>query len=1177
MTTHTAQAMLLMAALGGLSQAQQVLVRPIGADEVEVCTPARMFIAPDSIRVQDLITFEGSSIIHFNNESRLMTERLSRALQQTAVEVNEDYSDVYFTVVRSFEYITEWPAHPAGAQDLFYVGRAITLQYHTVGGATSAPSSARTSIVNIAGAFADYASFTDGSLLHLGVAPETCESALDLAFLVDGSGSVGPENWPTAIRFLEQVTNFTNIGTGDKTRVAIATFASQTWTKPGVDFACQKGELLFELSGQPRCRCCEHAACIAPEQDQCSIVRTRDVQFNATTIEGGCGPCTVPIGLDNGTRVDLDFTQGDVRSKVLSSIQAMTLPDGGTWTSYGLDYVRTRIFNLEYGMRPVSDGFPRVLIVMTDGNANSGYEPAAAAQALREEGVTVIAVRIGDLDAEGQTELQSIASSSDLAYTVPDFEQLSSITTQIDKQACFSCISGPANTPMNLKVNDEQFQCLSPCGTSAADVSELLVSAIEGTAQVFISGTRFGGPRNNTANLTLPTGTELSLPWPGEGFVILYGTSPETTLQILLRTSDYERVQVPIDTCAVDTASVGSTLVDLMAEVEARTPAINASYQFVLSTSGVIPYSVSIDGMVTLTSALPSGNSTITVAVTATPIGSPVCSDQVNLTAADPIFEFNITVSVTALLVLLPDYPTLDVPLELDALDNAAVGSTLVDLLPKVQEQLSSTSSAYKFGVGDSEFSYYDVSNEGVVTLVSKLPNGNSTLDISVTATPVVSPSCTLLGNLSGTNPVRRRRDDNFTSFVDPVFVFPMTVTVTEVVPVNSGAQGEDNNSGAIVGAVVGVLLLCLLLLLLALFIFKRRQQEAQKRRDVGTVNPVYGVTQAPTVAVAPPRQGLAANETYQEMAMPEYKTGPGQHVDGVYSDAGVATAGRDTATVVNEMYQPMGAASVAMGSAATESGTEEEHYGEALPSGVTGYNSYMRPTPGAPPSADNIYSDIAATPGGAPVTDDLYSDIAATPAAGAAALAAATTVSAGDDVLYDNAEAPGEEYLEMGEPMAAAHDPALAAQSPYDIADPEHTPVAPNIYDSAAQVPTFTPPVAAPLYDTATTEAGTAAPLYDSATPEHTGYNIMNDVAAPVPGENPYAAARDLLGGARPDGAMPNASYDMAQPTYDMAQSSPPPVAPRAAAAAPPVPPPRRPQRAPQPPPPIGNNPASF
>jgi hypothetical protein len=50
--------------------------------------------------------------------------------------------------------------------------------------------------------------------------------------------------------------------------------------------------------------------------------------------------------------------------------------DGGTQLSYGLQYIRETMLP---NARPESAGIPRVLIVLTDGKSNYGFEPLVLA------------------------------------------------------------------------------------------------------------------------------------------------------------------------------------------------------------------------------------------------------------------------------------------------------------------------------------------------------------------------------------------------------------------------------------------------------------------------------------------------------------------------------------------------------------------------------------------------------------------------------------------------------------------------------------------------------------------------------------------------------------------------------------------------------------------------------
>lgn len=459
----------------------------------------------------------------------------------------------------------------------------------------------------------------------MSVAPDGCEGALDLAFLVDGSGSITEENWPTATGFLEKIANFTSIAP-DKTRVAVTTFSSQSWTNPDPvnypdSLVCRPGEL-WTLANfgdpamiRPLCRCCFGAVCTASDAEQIFCGLTVD-QFNFSYGNGnGCGPCENPIGLVNGTRADLSFDTGVSRSAVLDAIKAMTLPDGGTWTARGLDFVREHVFTTSAGMRPLSDGVPRVLVVMTDGDSHVGYAPADAARAVRNAGVTVIALRIGvtssTISSNALAELRSIASADSLAIVVPTFSALAGFTTQIDTQTCFACTNGPADTLLNVDLQNEQFQCFSPCGAAAGNITEVVVTALDGSATVYLSQTRYGGSRNNTVSVSVLSGTTRTLTWPGSGFVIFYGTTANTKIQISMQTASFSIQMVQQSVVLNASVEAGASLINLATLI---TPpnGTGVEYQFLSRIGSDSNFTVLTSGEVRAANAVPqpvTGNS----------------------------------------------------------------------------------------------------------------------------------------------------------------------------------------------------------------------------------------------------------------------------------------------------------------------------------------------------------------------------------------------------------------------------------------------------------------------------------------------------------------------------------------------------------------------------------------
>eukprot|EP00041_Stephanoeca_diplocostata_P027306 m.749896 g.749896 ORF g.749896 m.749896 type:complete len:1005 (-) comp23155_c0_seq1:156-3170(-) len=653
----------------------QTLVAPPGANELEICIQARMYISQYSERYKSLVEFPTSiANVDFGSNSRKMSNRLSVALQQFITDVDTTLSPSYvFQVSRTFEPLTQWPSHPAGAQDLFYEGRAIDLRFGTRSSSGSitygpAPASTWQDIVDIAGGVADYATFTDGSLLHMSVAPDGCEGALDLAFLVDGSGSISEENWPTATDFLERIANFTTIAP-DKTRVAVTTFSSQSWlnldpvTYPD-SLICRPGELwsLALLGGpatiRPFCRCCLGASCTGNAAQQIFCARTSD-QYNLSYGDGnGCGPCENPIGLVNGTRADLFFSAGVSRSAVLDAIAGMTLPDGGTWTSRGLDFVQEHVFTTAAGMRPLSDGVPRVLVVMTDGESNVGYNPADAARRVRNAGVTVVALRIGvtssSISAHALAELRSIASSDALAIVVPTFSALASFTTQIDTQTCFACTNGPANTLVNVELQNEQFQCFSPCGAAAKNITEVVVTALDGSATVYLAETRYGGSRNNTASVNVLPQTTRTLTWPGSGFVIFYGTASNTNMQITMQSTGFAVETVPTSVLVNASVAVDTPLIDLSTFV-APSERSDVEYQFLARSGSNSNFTVRTSGEVRVANALAQsveGNTTELVSVRATPVAHAACASE-SVSSLGTVYDFEINVTVIQMQAVL--------------------------------------------------------------------------------------------------------------------------------------------------------------------------------------------------------------------------------------------------------------------------------------------------------------------------------------------------------------------------------------------------------------------------------------------------------------------------------------------------------------------------------------------
>eukprot|EP00038_Savillea_parva_P025702 m.49022 g.49022 ORF g.49022 m.49022 type:complete len:1684 (-) comp7070_c0_seq1:3358-8409(-) len=137
------------------------------------------------------------------------------------------------------------------------------------------------------------------------------------------------------------------------------------------------------------------------------------------------------------------FSTGQNKTNVQNAVSALVQPGGGTRTSTAIAYVDNNIFVAAAGMR---SGVERLLVVITDGTSNLGFNPTTAAAALRtQKDVRVLAIGVGSL-VDG-TELQNIATSSSDVYRVSDFSALSAVVDNISSTVCQPAPEQPTLCP----------------------------------------------------------------------------------------------------------------------------------------------------------------------------------------------------------------------------------------------------------------------------------------------------------------------------------------------------------------------------------------------------------------------------------------------------------------------------------------------------------------------------------------------------------------------------------------------------------------------------------------------------------------------------------------------------------------------------------------------------------
>jgi hypothetical protein len=114
-----------------------------------------------------------------------------------------------------------------------------------------------------------------------------------------------------------------------------------------------------------------------------------------------------------------------------------------TNTSGALLTVRESIFTDSGGARPPTSGFPRVLILITDGRSNIDEElTVPSARALHRDGVVVFAVGIGKKRTRIE-ELREVASRPELASLIGGFDvtELQGLQRVLSDEACRAAAS----------------------------------------------------------------------------------------------------------------------------------------------------------------------------------------------------------------------------------------------------------------------------------------------------------------------------------------------------------------------------------------------------------------------------------------------------------------------------------------------------------------------------------------------------------------------------------------------------------------------------------------------------------------------------------------------------------------------------------------------------------------
>ena len=116
---------------------------------------------------------------------------------------------------------------------------------------------------------------------------------------------------------------------------------------------------------------------------------------------------------------------------VKNAIRGTRFGRTSTDTAAGLKMMRQMV----NGMRSAAGGIARVVVVITDGQANDRRLAATEAASLKADGVVVIAVGVKGYDLN---ELRQMATSANLVFTITDFSTMLESVQALSQKVCIS-------------------------------------------------------------------------------------------------------------------------------------------------------------------------------------------------------------------------------------------------------------------------------------------------------------------------------------------------------------------------------------------------------------------------------------------------------------------------------------------------------------------------------------------------------------------------------------------------------------------------------------------------------------------------------------------------------------------------------------------------------------------
>ncbi|XP_028398110.1 fat-like cadherin-related tumor suppressor homolog [Dendronephthya gigantea] len=191
-------------------------------DETEVCGTIRDVIQRDSGRFRRiLIRNTNDDVDYINDDARRMSSRAKSKLDVLASLVKQEWPPPESVRVRVTKAWTDQFV-ASDPTSLHYEGRSVQVEMSD----RSSSKVGRLAGLAIDAGF-DWVERTSVNYIRASVIPDVCQTSVDLVFVLDGSGSVGENNFKKVKEFVKRVIDFFNIGV-DGTHVAVVTYETDT-------------------------------------------------------------------------------------------------------------------------------------------------------------------------------------------------------------------------------------------------------------------------------------------------------------------------------------------------------------------------------------------------------------------------------------------------------------------------------------------------------------------------------------------------------------------------------------------------------------------------------------------------------------------------------------------------------------------------------------------------------------------------------------------------------------------------------------------------------------------------------------------------------------------------------------------------------------------------------------